>query len=298
MQRLSRAAPVLRPTGTAVTEAEVEERLFSTRFAHPSEELLARLLSFYGVAWEYEPHTFVLREEQGRLREAFTPDFYLPELDRYLEITTLRQPLVTDKNRKLRLFHLRYPDRRARILYRRDYYRLCARFGVEGIAEEVPAPAAPEPAAVERRLDRLAVEVSRDYAGRGLLLVGVDEGALPLLGRLAARLSIPASLDAIALTRFGGGDVRASPASDLSQPVADRQVLLLSERLETGLTAHFFRRLLAARGSGPIALCTLIDRPGLRLLEVEPRYVGFELSEEGVLREPADGMHVPAAPSR
>ena len=79
-------------------------------FAHPSERELARILDFYRVPWRYEPDSFVLRAKGERVLEMFSPDFYLPELDLYLELTTLRQRLVTKKNRKLRLLRELYPD--------------------------------------------------------------------------------------------------------------------------------------------------------------------------------------------
>src|SRR6266545_8417650 len=73
------------------------------RFANSAELECAKILDFYGVPWEYEPRTFVLeRDEHGQVVEAFTPDFYLPEQDLYLEVTVMKQSLVTRKNRKLR----------------------------------------------------------------------------------------------------------------------------------------------------------------------------------------------------
>ena len=73
------------------------------RFANDAERECAKVLDFYGVPWDYEPRTFVLeQDDQGRVTEAFTPDFYLPEQDLYLEITMMRQPLVTGKHRKVR----------------------------------------------------------------------------------------------------------------------------------------------------------------------------------------------------
>ena len=94
-------------------------------FAHESERQIAGLLDFYGITWEYEPRTFVLeRDRQGHPRSAFTPDFYLPDYDLYLEVTTLRQALVTRKNRKVRRLQAQRPDLRIRILYRRDIDRL------------------------------------------------------------------------------------------------------------------------------------------------------------------------------
>jgi hypoxanthine phosphoribosyltransferase len=98
-------------------------------FAHESERAVAALFDFYGVAWEYEPRTFVLREDEHGVRSAFTPDFYLPAFDVYLEVTTSRQKLVTKKNRKARLLRARYPDVRLIVLYQRDVAALLRRDG-------------------------------------------------------------------------------------------------------------------------------------------------------------------------
>src|SRR5215207_2336551 len=95
------------------------------RFAHPAEIEVARLLTFYGLRWAYEPTTFAVRwGRDGRPVEFVTPDFYLPEHDLYLELTTMRQRLVTRKNRKFRLLRETYPNVRVRLLYLRDFQRL------------------------------------------------------------------------------------------------------------------------------------------------------------------------------
>ncbi|MBD0330241.1 MAG: hypothetical protein ICV64_09075 [Thermoleophilia bacterium] len=102
------------------------------RFANAAELECAKILDYYGVPWEYEPRTFVLeRDADGRVVEAFTPDFYLPEQDLYLEITVMKQSLVTRKNRKLRKLRHLYPDVRAKLFYRRDLERLARRFGLD-----------------------------------------------------------------------------------------------------------------------------------------------------------------------
>jgi hypoxanthine phosphoribosyltransferase len=107
----------------------------SVNFAHPSEVEFARILDFYGVRWEYEPRSFPLRWEGDRIVEMFTPDFYLIDLDLYVELTTLKQSLVTEKNRKLRHLRELHPDINIRLLYRRDYHRLLAKFGYGPLAE-------------------------------------------------------------------------------------------------------------------------------------------------------------------
>ena len=90
------------------------------------------MLDYYGVPWEYEPRTFVLEEdEDGRVVEAFKPDFYLPEQDLYVEVTVMKQSLVTRKNRKLRKLRERYPEIRVKLFYKRDIERLAERYQLE-----------------------------------------------------------------------------------------------------------------------------------------------------------------------
>jgi hypothetical protein len=99
-------------------------------FHHASEAEFARLLTYYGIEWQYEPNQFPLQWRDGRPTEMFSPDFYLTEYDLYIELTTMRQALVRRKNRKLRLLRALYPEINVKLLYRRDYQRLLERFGM------------------------------------------------------------------------------------------------------------------------------------------------------------------------
>lgn len=95
------------------------------RFAHRSEEDFARLLDFYRVEWRYEPCTFpIVRGACGNVLEWFTPDFYLPQSDLYVEMTVLRPRLQSRKNRKIRLLREAYPDLAIKLFTRRDVERL------------------------------------------------------------------------------------------------------------------------------------------------------------------------------
>lgn len=110
------------------------DRAGKYHFAHDSERHLAELLTFYSISWEYEPVEFVLAwDDSGAPTSAFRPDFYLPDHDLFLELTTLRQDLVTRKNRKVRQLQALYPEINVKILYRRDYANLVlkARQGLE-----------------------------------------------------------------------------------------------------------------------------------------------------------------------
>ena len=100
-------------------------------FANDAELECAKILDYHGIPWEYEPRTFVLEtDEEGRVIEAITPDFYLPEQDLYVELTVMKQSLVTRKNRKLRKLRERYPDLKVKLFYRRDFERLAQKYGL------------------------------------------------------------------------------------------------------------------------------------------------------------------------
>ncbi len=107
-------------------------------FAHASEAEFARILDFYEVRWEYEPHTFpILWNLDGAVVESFAPDFFLPDLGLYVEMTTLRQSLVRRKNRKLRRLRELYPDIRIKLFYGRDFRALMLKYGKLALIDEM-----------------------------------------------------------------------------------------------------------------------------------------------------------------
>jgi hypoxanthine phosphoribosyltransferase len=102
------------------------------RFQNDVEVECAKLLDYYRVPWDYEPRTFVLEQAaDGTVVEAFKPDFYLPEQDLYLEVTVMKQSLVTRKNRKLRKLRELYPDVKVKLFYKRDIQRLAERYRLD-----------------------------------------------------------------------------------------------------------------------------------------------------------------------
>lgn len=116
-------------------EAALEQE--NGQFVNMSEKEFARFLDFYRIPYAYEPRTFILEtDDEGNTLEAFTPDFYLPEQDLYIELTTMKQSLVTRKNRKVKKLRKLYPEINIRIFYQRDYRALLAKYGILSAAEE------------------------------------------------------------------------------------------------------------------------------------------------------------------
>jgi hypoxanthine phosphoribosyltransferase len=256
-------------------------------FAHASEEDFARLLDFYGVAWQYEPRSFPLREENGRVAEAFTPDFFLPDLDLYIELTTLRQSLVTEKHRKLRLFQERYPETQVKLLHRSDYLSLLAKYGfgpfseieVAGIHEVLISASE-----LERRIGELGAQLSREYKGREPLLVGVLRGVTCFMADLIRHVSLPIAIDYMAISSYKGAEGGAVRIlKDLDEPLADRDVLVVEDIVDTGMTLHALLQELSMRGPATLKVCALLDKRARRLVDVPLDYVGFEVPDEFVV---------------
>jgi hypothetical protein len=150
-------------------------------FAHASEAELARILDFYQVRWTYEPDTFPIGwSMSGEVVESFSPDFYLPDLDLYIELTTLKQKLVRKKNRKLRRLRELYPDVQIKLFYARDFRMLLLKFGRLALAADLSGTIGQ--ATPPRSADRIVLEAGA-AAGLSELAATGEDGPLadPLL---------------------------------------------------------------------------------------------------------------------
>jgi hypothetical protein len=128
--------PALPEAGPSAPQLPEGDTVDGTRFAHASEAEMARILDFYAVRWEYEPTTFpILWNLDGEVVESFAPDFYLPDLELFLEMTTLKQRLVRKKNRKLRRLRALYPDIRIKLFYARDFRAMMLKYGRLALAD-------------------------------------------------------------------------------------------------------------------------------------------------------------------
>ena len=109
-----------------------------TQFVHLVEEEFAKILDFYKIRWEYEPRTFALDwDEDGNVTLAFTPDFYLPDQDVYIELTTLRPSLANQKNYKQRRMAELYPEVKLILLKRKDLRNMMVKFGLDQQAKQI-----------------------------------------------------------------------------------------------------------------------------------------------------------------
>jgi hypoxanthine phosphoribosyltransferase len=250
-------------------------------FAHASEAEFARILDFYDIEWLYEPRSFAL--DGG---EMFTPDFYLPALDQYIELTTMKQSLVTQKNRKLRLLRDLYPQVKISLLYKKDYDRLLAKYAAGPLAgsrahglRRVLFSATD----IERRVVELASQISSDYAGKRPVLIGAQRGFLCFMADLMRRITVPLDLDFMTISYYGQGQDGVRVIKDVELPLTGRHVLLVEDIVDTGITLDYLLRHLRDRNPASLGICVLLDRRARRLVDVTLNYVAFEVPDEFVV---------------
>jgi hypoxanthine phosphoribosyltransferase len=260
------------------------------QFAHPSEQEFARFLDYYRIRWQYEPVSFPIAWEGGRVAEMFTPDFYLPEHDLYIELTTMKQSLVTPKNRKLRLVRELYPELNVRLLYRKDHQQLLAKAGygaleVQHLRKEDIGQILISPLELETRLRALGRKISRDYRGQSLVLVGVLKGVTFFLADLARQIKVPFVIDYLDLHRFAAAQPseRVRIARDIDYPIEGRHVLLVEDIINTGFTIDYVLNELRRRQPASLEVVTLLDRPLRRLVKAPVKYVGFQIPTDYVV---------------
>ncbi|MBN2462596.1 MAG: hypoxanthine phosphoribosyltransferase [Dehalococcoidia bacterium] len=256
-------------------------------FGHPSEEEFAKLLDFYRIEWLYEPRSFPLAWQNDKVAEMFTPDFYLPELDLYIELTTLKQSLITEKNRKLRRIRELYPEINIKLLNKSDYLRLLAKYGygrlggtkVEGIDHVLFSHTQ-----IQRRVKALAKRISRDYTGKNLVLVGILKGVVCFMSDLMQQITLPLAVDFMAISYYGTDNESAvNITKDFDINITGLDVLMVEDIVDTGMTLNYILNHLASHNPASLRVCTLLDKRVRRLIDVPLDYIGLEIPDEFVV---------------
>ncbi|NLE07835.1 MAG: hypoxanthine phosphoribosyltransferase [Dehalococcoidales bacterium] len=259
----------------------------SVVFAHPSEEEFAGILDFYNIEWVYEPRSFPLSWEGETVTEMFTPDFYLPAIDLYIELTTVKQQLLAEKHRKLKLLKERYPEVKVTLLYKTDYDRLLAKYGFGPLAQtrahgiDQVLYSATE---INERVKALAAQISRDYQGRRPVLIGVQRGFICFMADLIRQITIPVDIDFMAISYYTGlSKSSVKVTKDIVVSITGRDVIMVEDIVDTGITLSSILKHLQSFGPAGLAVCTLLDRPARRLAEVNLAYIGFEIPDKFVV---------------
>jgi hypoxanthine phosphoribosyltransferase len=253
-------------------------------FAHPSEKEFSRLLDFYHIEWIYEPRSFPLIWEDDKVSEMFTPDFYLPALDLYIELTTLKQSLVTKKNRKLRRLRELYPDIKITLLYKKDFDRLLAKYGLGPLVEtrsrsvnQVLFSATD----IQKQVRKLAGQISKDYADRHPVVIGVLRGVFCFMSDIVREMTIPLDIDFMAISYFHNKDnSEVNISKDIDLNISGRHVILVEDIVDTGLTLSYVMKHLQMKKPASLTVCTLLDKKVRRIADLSLNYIGFEVPDE------------------
>jgi hypoxanthine phosphoribosyltransferase len=279
VQRASRDVP-----GTDSTSGEEG---IAQPYAHPAEEEFAAFLDFYRIRYHYEPTSFPLRwHDDGRVAEMFTPDFYLPDQDLFVELTTMKQAHVTRKNRKMRRLQELHPDINIVLIYRKDYHEILSRFGygsidITSLREDQIERILLSQSEIQERVRELGKQISKDYAGKSILLVGVLKGITFFLADLARSITRPLAIDYMQLTRAVDDGVQID--KDLDLDIEGQHVLLVEDIVNTGVTMDFLLDRLRERKPASLRVCALLDKADRRLAPVNVRYIGFQIPNEFVV---------------
>ncbi len=255
-------------------------------FAHPSESEFAKLLDFYRIEWLYEPRAFPLCWKEGAIAEMFTPDFYLPELDLYVELTTLKQSLITEKNRKVRQLKQLYPDVNIKLLAKDDFVKLLVKYGYGPLGEVKIGQVNKvlfSRSQIQRRVKILAKQISRDYAGQQIVMVGVLRGVICFMADIIQQISLPVTVDFMAISNYGGDGQVVKITKDLDSSITNKHVLMVEDIVDTGMTLNYLLTHLRAHNPLSLNICTLLDKRARRLVDIPLKYVGFEIPDRFVV---------------
>lgn len=142
------------------------------------------------------------------------------------------------------------------------------------------------PEELQRRIKELGEEISRDYAGKELHLICVLKGAVFFLADLSRALTVPASLDFMAVASYGSSTETSGVVrilKDLEESIEGKDVLIVEDIIDTGLTLHYIWQNLHSRNPASLEICTLLDKPNRRRVEVPVKYCGFSIPDRFVV---------------
>ncbi len=256
-------------------------------FVNSNEEDFARLLDFYRIEWLYEPHSFPLKWEKGEMREVFTPDFYLPDLKLYIELTTLKQDNLTTKRRKINRLRQLYPKVKVILLGKKGYNSLLAKYGhgplaaldVTGIYHVLFSEAQ-----IQRKVKQIGRQISLDYAGKDVLLIGILKGMFCFMADLMRYITIPVSVDFMGISHYNGDKSGAVKITkDLEEDISGKDVIMVEDIIDTGMTLNYVLDYLLTRSPTSLRVCTLLDKRIRRLSDIPLKYVGFEVPDKFVV---------------
>jgi hypoxanthine phosphoribosyltransferase len=139
---------------------------------------------------------------------------------------------------------------------------------------------------IQQRVAELGAQISHDYAGKDLVVIGILKGVVFFMADLLRVITIPVTVDFLAITRYGPTEQThgvVNLTKDLTESLAGRHILFIEDIIDSGFTTHFIMRTLSLRDPASLEMCILLNRPRHRIIEVEPAYIGFEIPDTYVV---------------
>jgi hypoxanthine phosphoribosyltransferase len=140
---------------------------------------------------------------------------------------------------------------------------------------------------IQARVAELGAQISTDYAGRKLTLVSVLKGSLPFMADLMRVITVPVRIDLMEVSSYGGASTESSGLvrilKDLSASIEGEDVLICEDIIDTGLTLNYLIRYLGGKKPASLRICTLLDKPARRLVEINVDYTGFTIPDQFVV---------------
>jgi hypoxanthine phosphoribosyltransferase len=216
-----------------------------------------------------------------------TPDFYLPEYDQYFELTTMKQNLVTQKNRKLRHVHEMYPEVNIQLLYRRDLIRLMGKYGYGPLADasvEGTERVLYSEEMVQARVREIGAQITADYKGQEPILIGVLRGVVVFMADLMRQIDLPMQIEFMEISHYGEErEDSIEVLRDVGTEIKGRDVIIVEDIVDTGLTLRYLLEYLRGKKPASVKVCCLLDKSVRRMADVPLEYVGFEVPDEFVI---------------
>ncbi|MCM1049290.1 MAG: hypoxanthine phosphoribosyltransferase [Clostridiales bacterium] len=139
---------------------------------------------------------------------------------------------------------------------------------------------------VNARIREIGEQISKDYAGKSIHLVCILKGGSFFMCELAKRITVPVSMDFMSVSSYGGSTESSGVVKiikDLDEPLENRNVLVVEDIVDTGRTISYLLELLKGRGAAEVKLCSLLDKPERRVVDVKADYTGFQIPDEFVV---------------
>lgn len=139
---------------------------------------------------------------------------------------------------------------------------------------------------IKRRVDELGRQITEDYAGKEVFLIGILKGSVPFMADLMRRIDLDVEIDFMSVSSYGAGTVSDGDVKilkDLGEDISGRNVIIVEDIIDSGYTLSCLKKMLEERGPASVKICTMLDKPSRRRVDLKPDYCGFEVEDKFIV---------------